>query len=175
MSDRVAQSSTSEWVLAYVALGCNLGDRKANLNSAVQALYAHSECQQIRVSSFYETEPMGPADQPDYMNGVLGMQTRLAPLALLDTLQAIEQDHGRVRDGRRWGPRTLDLDLLLYGESIINTPRLTVPHPGIAERSFVLIPLLEIAPELVIPELGRVEELATQCQQFGIRRLNFTV
>lgn len=115
---------------------------------------------------------MGPQDQPDYLNAVVKFQTDLDPLALLDVLQDIETHHGRVRSGERWGPRTLDLDLLLYADQVIDTPRLTVPHPGIADRSFVLLPLAELTPDLTIPVLGEVSDLVGQCQQFDIRRLN---
>jgi len=129
----------------------------------------------VQCSSVYETEPMGPADQPDFLNAVVALHTQMPALDLLDVLQNIESLHGRVRDGERWGPRTLDLDLLLYGEHIIDTPRLSVPHPGIAERSFVLLPLQELEPELVVPGKGAISTLATQCRQFGIRRLNSMV
>ncbi len=169
---KVPGESSNDSILAYVALGCNLGDRYDNLKSAVDALQALTTITQVQASSVYETSPMGPADQPDYLNAVVSLQTRLAPLELLDALQLIEQQHGRTRDGERWGPRTLDLDLLLYAECVIESPRLTVPHPGIADRSFVLFPLAELDSELVIPDKGPVAALKAQCQQFGIRRLN---
>ncbi len=156
----------------YVALGCNLGSRHKNLSSAVGALGSHRQITDLRCSSVYETLPMGPQDQPDYLNAVVKFQTDLDPLALLDVLQDIETHHGRVRTGERWGPRTLDLDLLLYADHVIDTPRLTVPHPGIADRSFVLLPLAELTPDLTIPALGEVSDLVGQCQQFDIRRLN---
>jgi len=118
---------------------------------------------------------MGPQDQPDYLNAVVGLQTELSAFKLLGELQNIENLHGRVRDGERWGPRTLDLDLLLYADEVINTPELKVPHPGIAERSFVLLPLAELAPDLVVPNKGSVSKLSGQCRQFGIRRLKSTL
>lgn len=118
---------------------------------------------------------MGPPDQPDYLNAVASLQTQLGAHELLELLQSIEQDHGRLRDGTRWGARTLDLDLLLYGDSVIDTPTLTVPHAGIAQRSFVLLPLSELVPDLRIPKHGSITELLSQCRQFGIRRLNSTV
>ena len=118
---------------------------------------------------------MGPQDQPDYLNAVACLQTALDAHELLSVLQSIEQDHGRLRDGTRWGARTLDLDLLLYGDNIIDTPNLTVPHAGIADRSFVLFPLSELAPELHIPKHGPIKALLTQCRQYGIRRLDSTV
>jgi len=159
----------------YVALGCNLGDRLNNLASAVSALRDHTDCQNVVSSSVYETDPMGPQDQPDYLNAVVSMETSLAPLKLLSELQNIENNHGRVRDGTRWGPRTLDLDLLLYADDIIEHESLSVPHPGIAERSFVLQPLAELAPDLIVPGKARVTDLLSQCRQFGIRRLNYTL
>jgi len=160
---------------AYIALGCNLGDRIANLSSAVKALRAHPHCHRLACSSVYETAPMGPQDQPDYLNAVVGLQTELSAFDLLNELQRIENQHGRLRDGERWGPRTLDLDLLLYAEEVIDTPELSVPHPGIAERSFVLLPLSELAPDLVVPNKGAVSNLLDQCRQFDIRRLDSTL
>jgi len=118
---------------------------------------------------------MGPQDQPDYLNAVVGLQTELSAFDLLNELQRIENQHGRLRDGERWGPRTLDLDLLLYAEEVIDTPELSVPHPGIAERSFVLLPLSELAPDLVVPNKGAVSNLLDQCRQFDIRRLDSTL
>jgi 2-amino-4-hydroxy-6-hydroxymethyldihydropteridine diphosphokinase len=111
---------------------------------------------------------MGPADQPDYLNAVAMLDTRLAPLALLDALQGIEQQQGRVRSGERWGPRTLDLDLLLYGSAVISGPRLEVPHPGIRQRSFVLVPLADLAPELVFPDGQSLREALRQCPSDGL-------
>lgn len=162
-------------IQAYIALGCNLGDRMANLSSALKALEEHPDCVAVECSSVYETDPMGPQDQPDYLNAVVGLQTQLSALNLLDELQNIENLHGRVRDGERWGARTLDLDLLLYSDSVIDTPVLSVPHPGISERSFVLLPLAELAPDLIVPNKGSVSILLSQCRRFGIRRLNSTL
>jgi 2-amino-4-hydroxy-6-hydroxymethyldihydropteridine diphosphokinase len=114
---------------------------------------------------------MGPADQPDYINAVAKLETLLTPQALLDAMLAIERAHGRIRGATRWGPRTLDLDLLAYGDRVIAEPRLTVPHVGIAERPFVLLPLAEIAPDYLIPVKGRVGELAASCAATGVHRL----
>jgi 2-amino-4-hydroxy-6-hydroxymethyldihydropteridine diphosphokinase len=113
---------------------------------------------------------MGPQDQPDYINAVAEIETQLAPHVLLDGLQAIEQQQGRVRK-RHWGERTIDLDLLIYGEQVISDERLNVPHIGIAQRAFVLYPLNEIAPSLMVPNLGMVGELAEKCAPEGIRQL----
>jgi len=165
----------AELVLSFIGLGCNLGERKATLASAVQALKDHPSCSEVECSSLYESDPMGPQDQPDYMNAVVSLQTELDAHELLHLLQSIEKDHGRLRDGTRWGARTLDLDLLMYGDSIIETPTLMVPHAGIAQRSFVLMPLSELSPNLVIPKHGKIAKLLSQCRQFGIRRLDSTV
>lgn len=156
----------------FVGMGCNLGEREAVLASALQALKDHPGCSDTQCSSLYETDPMGPQDQPDYLNAVASFNTELDAQDLLSVLQSIELDHGRKRDDTRWGARTLDLDLLLYGNEMIDTPTLTVPHAGIAERSFVLLPLSELSPELIIPGHGSVAELLSQCRQFGIRRLD---
>lgn len=134
----------------FVALGANLEDPKAQLDNAVTALSALAENQSLKVSPYYGSAPMGDVVQPDYINAVASFETSLAPIALLDALQEIENTQGRVRK-ERWGPRTLDLDLLLYGDAIIDEPRLKVPHYGMKERSFVLVPLAAIAPDLVLP------------------------
>ncbi|MFB2801899.1 2-amino-4-hydroxy-6-hydroxymethyldihydropteridine diphosphokinase [Shewanella seohaensis] len=136
--------------LVFVALGANLEDPKAQLDNAVTALSALAESQSLKVSPYYGSAPMGDVVQPDYINAVASFETSLAPIALLDALQEIENTQGRVRK-ERWGPRTLDLDLLLYGDAIIDEPRLKVPHYGMKERSFVLVPLAAIAPDLVLP------------------------
>ncbi|MCL1120540.1 2-amino-4-hydroxy-6-hydroxymethyldihydropteridine diphosphokinase [Shewanella sp. FJAT-51649] len=134
----------------FVALGANLEDPKAQLDNAVAALSALAENQSLKVSPYYGSAPMGDVVQPDYINAVASFETSLAPIDLLDALQEIENTQGRVRK-ERWGPRTLDLDLLLYGDAIIDEPRLKVPHYGMKERSFVLVPLAAIAPDLVLP------------------------
>ncbi|ABV86022.1 2-amino-4-hydroxy-6-hydroxymethyldihydropteridine diphosphokinase [Shewanella pealeana] len=135
----------------YVALGANLADPISQLNNACEALLSLAHADSFSVSSYYRSVPMGDVEQPDYVNAVAGFQTMLAPIALLDALQSIENQQGRVRE-LRWGPRTLDLDLLLYDNQLIDTPRLTVPHYGMRERSFVLVPLADIAPELILPD-----------------------
>lgn len=135
---------------AYVALGSNLGDRRAYLDGAVKALASLEHCRLGPVSSFIETKPFGGVEQGDFLNGCLMLETLLEPEELLDELQKIEQAAHRERK-IHWGPRTLDLDLLFYDDLIMNTERLTLPHPGIAERDFVLRPMAEIAPGLVHP------------------------
>jgi 2-amino-4-hydroxy-6-hydroxymethyldihydropteridine diphosphokinase len=155
---------------AYIGLGSNLADPIKQVNEAIQALDNLPTTQVISASSLYASPPMGPQDQPDYINAVAEIETQLAPHVLLDGLQAIEQQQGRVRK-RHWGERTIDLDLLIYGEQVISDERLNVPHIGIAQRAFVLYPLNEIAPSLMVPKLGMVGELAEKCAPEGIRQL----
>lgn len=135
----------------YIALGSNLGDPLAQLTRAVQTLNQHPELKIKSVSPFYGSKPLGPQDQPDYINAVVQIETELEPLALLDLLQSIENDQGRVRL-RRWGERTLDLDILLFNQEVILHPRLIVPHCEMKNREFVIIPLFDIAPNLVFPD-----------------------
>tara|TARA_Y100001963_G_scaffold142220_1_gene211452 strand:- start:3494 stop:3973 length:480 start_codon:yes stop_codon:yes gene_type:complete len=135
----------------YIALGANLGEPVETLRALLQRLHHVPELAHVECSSLYRSAPMGPQDQPDYVNAVLRAETNLAPLALLDLLQHLEDAFGRVRS-RRWGARTLDLDLLLFANLELQHPRLTVPHPGMAERDFVLVPLHELAPELTLPD-----------------------
>lgn len=161
-------------VVAYIGLGSNLSDPFMQLHRAVSALAELDRSRVLGVSSFYRSRPMGPQDQPEYLNAVVRLETDLDPEALLDALQAIEQDQGRVRD-RRWGARTLDLDILLYGDEVIKSERLTVPHAGLHEREFVIYPLYELAPELVIPGQGSLANLFHQCDANGIERLEAAV
>ncbi|MGF1643392.1 MAG: 2-amino-4-hydroxy-6-hydroxymethyldihydropteridine diphosphokinase [Thiotrichales bacterium] len=145
---------------AYIGLGSNLARPIAQLRQARDALNRLPGSTLDAISGCYRNPPLGPPDQPDYVNAVARLITDLAPLELLDHLQAIERAQGRTRAGPRWGARTLDLDLLLYDDRVINEARLVVPHPGIAERAFVLWPLAEIAPPgLRIGSLGRLAEL----------------
>lgn len=152
--------------IAYIGLGSNIDNPVSQLMSALNALNSHPRIGLKAVSSFYRNPPMGPQDQPDFVNGVVEIETDLSPEALLDVLIGIEDAHGRARNVKRWGPRSLDLDLLIYDEEIIETDRLTVPHPGIPDRSFVLKPLAEIAPDLVIPGMGSVEHLLEDCDTY---------
>ncbi|PIW59646.1 2-amino-4-hydroxy-6-hydroxymethyldihydropteridine diphosphokinase [Shewanella sp. CG12_big_fil_rev_8_21_14_0_65_47_15] len=156
----------------FVALGANLEDPKTQLDNATAALSALALGNSLKVSPYYRSAPMGDVVQPDYVNAVASFETDLAPLALLDALQQIENTQGRVRK-ERWGPRTLDLDLLLYGDEIIDEPRLKVPHYGMKERSFVLVPLAAIAPDLILPcktPLASLisENILAELQQLGI-------
>ncbi|MBN6064458.1 2-amino-4-hydroxy-6-hydroxymethyldihydropteridine diphosphokinase [Aggregatibacter actinomycetemcomitans] len=141
----------------YVALGSNLADPQAQLVAALRAMNQLPDSKVVSVSSFYQSKPLGPQDQPDYVNAVACLETALSPFALLDELQRIEQEQGRVRL-RRWGERTLDLDILLYAEQTIQSGRLTVPHYDMHNREFVIIPLAEIAPTLSLPNGQSVSE-----------------
>lgn len=154
----------------YVGLGSNLDDPQAQVRRAIDELAQLPDTRREAVSGLYRTPPMGPPGQPDYINAVAALTTRLDPHRLLDELQAIERAHDRVR-AERWGPRTLDLDILLYGQQVLDDERLVVPHPGIAARAFVLLPLAEIAPDLLIPGLGAPAALLAQVNLEGISRL----
>ena len=138
---------------AYVGVGANLGDREATIRAAISALPGV-----VAVSALRETEPVGVVDQPPFLNGAVALETELASGELLDALLAIERELGRERR-ERWGPRTIDLDLLLYGDETIDEPGLTVPHPRLHERRFALEPLLELDPRLEIPGRGKVGDL----------------
>lgn len=149
---------------AYIALGSNLNNPVYQLQLALQALQALPSTKIQRVSHFYQNPPMGPQDQPNFVNAVAALDTSLEPLILLEKLQKIEKQQGRNRDiEQRWGPRTLDLDILLYADSCMNTEKLILPHPGLTERCFFLVPLYEIAPDLILPngELLKIYVLDT--------------
>ena len=150
---------------AYIGLGGNLGDREATLRAALELLAAEPGVVVDAVSSFTETEPWGYADQPWFLNAVCAVETELGPRDLLARLLAVERRLGRSRgDGPRFGPRSIDLDLLVHGELTVSEPGLEVPHPRLAERRFVLSPLAEIAPDLVVPGHGRVADLLAGVQ-----------
>ncbi|MGR5064894.1 2-amino-4-hydroxy-6-hydroxymethyldihydropteridine diphosphokinase [Photobacterium sp. DNB22_13_2] len=155
-------------ILAYIAIGSNLSDPVAKANSAIEVLKQHPDLNVVAVSSLYSSTPMGPQDQPDYINAVIAVETELSPLALLDCTQSIEQEHGRVRKAERWGPRTLDLDIILYGDLEHHCERLTVPHYGMKVREFVLYPLAEIAPELVLPDQTPLDTLLERVDRNGL-------
>jgi 2-amino-4-hydroxy-6-hydroxymethyldihydropteridine diphosphokinase len=143
--------------VAFIGLGSNLGDREGNLRAALARL---TELGEVRASSFRETDPVGVTDQPKFLNAAAELSTDLPARDLLDALLAIERDLGRDRAREeRWGPRTLDLDLLLYGDDVIDEPGLTVPHPRLAERRFVLEPLHELAPGLLLPDGTAIRDL----------------
>ncbi len=150
MDNRIGNA---HWVTCYVGLGSNLanelGSPVEHLQQALAVMREHKQIRDVRVSSFYASAPMGPQDQPDFVNAVAGFETTLMPFELLTFCQQLEEQAKRARI-RRWGERSLDVDILLYGEAQIAEPQLTIPHPGLPERNFVLIPLQELAPELVI-------------------------
>lgn len=138
--------------LAYIAIGSNLASPLEQVNAAVQALGEIPQSRIVAVSSFYRTPPLGPQDQPDYLNAAVVLETALSAETLLDNTQRIELQQGRVRKEERWGPRTLDLDIMLFGHETINTERLTVPHYDMKNRGFMLWPLFEVAPDLIFPD-----------------------
>jgi len=155
----------------YIGLGSNLDQPQQQLERAIIALKNLKQNQLIQISSFYRSPPMGPTDQNDYINAVAELETQLAPLELLDQLQAIEKQQGRVRNKQRWSARTLDLDLLLYGQQVIQEARLEVPHYGIKDRAFVVLPLLEIAPLIELPHFGPLNRIAQKLAKQGITKL----
>jgi 2-amino-4-hydroxy-6-hydroxymethyldihydropteridine diphosphokinase len=157
---------------AYVALGSNLDDPIQHLRRALVDLDAIRKTRVIRSSHLYRNPPLGPQDQPDFVNAVACLETELEPRSLLEEVLAIERAHGRVRDKERWGPRTLDIDILLYDDRVIEQAQLRVPHPALTQRSFVLYPLLEIAPELVIPGQGPVASAAARLPRGTLERVD---
>lgn len=144
---------------AYVALGSNLDDPRAQVERGFVALQSLPQTSVIARSRLYRSAPWGFVDQPAFVNAVAGLETRLAPRELLDGLLAIERSAGRLRDGKKWAPRVLDLDLLVFGNEVLQENALTLPHPHLHERAFVLLPLFDIAPDLELPNHGRVREL----------------
>jgi 2-amino-4-hydroxy-6-hydroxymethyldihydropteridine diphosphokinase len=147
---------------AYLGLGANLGDREQTLRRAVELLGEVPGVEVVTVSELRETDPVGMVEQPRFLNGVAETETDLTPRELLETLLRVERDLGRVRGGVRWGPRTVDLDLLVFGDEEVDEPGLHVPHPHLHERRFVLEPLAELDPHLVIPGRGTVSDLLAQ-------------
>ena len=148
---------------AFVGIGSNLGDRETNLRRAVDLLSAEEGIEVVAVSEIRETEPVGPVEQGPFLNGAVKVETSLGPRELLDRLLSVENRLGRVRS-ERWGPRTIDLDLLLYGSNRIDEPGLAVPHPRLHERRFALEPLLDLDPALEIPELGPISTLLAELE-----------
>lgn len=154
----------------YLGLGTNLGDRLANLRLALARLQTLARLE--AVSSLYETEPQGLSDQPLFFNAVCRLITGLEPQAFLRFLKNLEREIGRRPGGRRWGPRPIDLDILLYDDRVVDAPELTLPHPRLAERAFVLVPLCELAPELRHPLLGKtMKDLLTSVGEKGVRKI----
>jgi len=149
-------------VLAYVGLGSNLGDREGTIRCALELLHADPDIAVVAVSTLRETDPVGFLDQPRFLNGACAVETELRPRELLDRLLAVERTLGRRRDGPRFGPRAIDLDLLLCGAETVDEPGLVVPHPRLSERRFVLEPLAELDPELALPDGRRVADLLSE-------------
>lgn len=166
MSDGPAGVST-----AYIGLGSNLDGPERRIEHAVESLAALPGTNVTARSSLYRSAPLGPADQPDFLNAAVILRTTLGPRDLLEALKSIESEQGR-EPGPRWGPRVIDLDLLVYGNAVIDEPGLAVPHPGIAQRNFVLLPLREIAPDLEVHGLGRVADIAVDEQEPRITRVS---
>jgi 2-amino-4-hydroxy-6-hydroxymethyldihydropteridine diphosphokinase len=159
-------------VTAFLGLGANLQDPAAQVRRALEELAGIPQSRVLSHSPLYMSPPLGPSDQPDYVNAVAALETHLDPFLLLGELRALETRHGRQRDGSRWGPRTLDLDILLYGDRVLDTPELTLPHPGLHERAFVLYPLSDVAPQLQIPGRGSVRGLRERLGAVRIQRLD---
>ncbi len=152
---------------AFVGLGANLGERERTLRAALDSLGDEAGVEVVAVSTLHETEPVGVGEQPLYLNGAAELETTLTARELLDRLLAVERRFGRVRSPGEHGPRTLDLDLLLYGDDVIDEPELHVPHPRLHERRFVLEPLAELAPGLIVPGRGDVESLLAEAGSAG--------
>jgi 2-amino-4-hydroxy-6-hydroxymethyldihydropteridine diphosphokinase len=159
-------------IIVYIALGSNLDDPANHVRRACQELGVLPQTRCLQYSRLYQSAPHGPTEQPDYINAVAELETALAPNELLSVLQALEQAHERVRTGEYWGPRTLDLDILLYGDQRVDGPELQIPHPYMAERAFVLYPLYELEPNLDVPGYGLLSDLMKQCPADGMDILN---
>jgi len=157
------------WRPAYVGIGSNLDEPATQIRKAFASLQALPDSGFARCSPLYRSAPMGPSDQPDFVNAAAVILTRLEPHDLLRRLQAIENARGRRRDTARWGPRVLDLDLLVLGSLVVDEPDLRIPHPGIAERNFVLFPLADLAPNLHVPGRGSVQKLLAEIGTAGSR------
>jgi 2-amino-4-hydroxy-6-hydroxymethyldihydropteridine diphosphokinase len=155
----------------YIGIGSNLDDSVEHVVCGIRELAQMKDTECVAHSSLYDSPPMGPPQQPDYINAVVRLRTALEPLALLDGLQAIERAYGRTRGGERWGPRTLDLDILLYGDWQIDNDQLQVPHPRLHERAFVLYPLQELVGDIEVPGRGPLRELVKHCPRADLRRL----
>jgi 2-amino-4-hydroxy-6-hydroxymethyldihydropteridine diphosphokinase len=159
------------WQPAYIGIGSNLEDPKAQVLRAGEALKTLAATRLVRISPLYRSKPFGPVPQPDFVNAAAGVLTQLDSRALLEALRAIEREFGRPAERQRWGPRIIDLDLLVYGRERRDEPDLSLPHPGIVERNFVLYPLADLAPDLDVPGLGRVAGLRGRLTPEGLERL----
>jgi len=159
------------WYPAYVGLGSNLNGPVQQLETTFELLDSIADTQLVQRSSLYRSAPFGGVQQPDFVNAVAALLTRLSALQLLTELQRIETERGRERGDVQWGPRVLDLDLLVYADHTVDEPTLKVPHPGIGERNFVLLPLREIAPGLSIPGLGQIQNFPINSSEPEISRI----
>lgn len=160
-----------KWYPAYIGIGSNIEDPILQVETSFSLLAQIPLTRLISKSSLYQSKPFGPIDQPDFINAAAAIVTQLSAFDLLKELKKIEHERGRKRSEIRWGPRSLDLDLLIYSNEIINEKDLIVPHPGISERNFVLLPLGELAPELYVPKLGRIKNLIPNISKTGILQI----
>lgn len=158
-------------ISTFIGIGGNLQQPINTVLTAIAQLKHIEASEYLGASSLYRSKPMGPSDQPDYINAVVKLKTHLSPLSLLDKLQALEQQQGRQRNGERWGPRTLDLDILLYGTEQLQHPRLTIPHYHMREREFVIHPLYQLQPDLVFDDGVSLAQLIQQIPANGIEKL----
>lgn len=159
----------------YIGLGSNLTQPEKQIQAACTRLAFLPDTALIKCSSLYQSQPMGPQDQPNYVNAVALIETELSPESLLQQTQLIESLQGRTRNTNRWGPRTLDLDILLFGQQLIDTESLKVPHYGLKQREFVLYPLFELAPDLVLPCGEKLAELVLNCPINGLQKMTGSV
>lgn len=156
------------WVPAYVGIGSNLDDPLTQVRGAFAALTRIERTRLVCVSNIYRTAPLGPIEQPHFYNAAAGLLTQLEPLLLLRSLKALESELGRDTSGLRWGPRRIDFDMLVYGGLVAQADELTLPHPGLLQRAFALVPLADLAPEMRVPGSGRVADLAARCNRTGL-------
>jgi 2-amino-4-hydroxy-6-hydroxymethyldihydropteridine diphosphokinase len=163
--------SETRWIPAFVALGSNLDDPERQVGRAFAALADVPRSRLVSRSSLYRSPPFGPVVQPEFVNAVAGLLTTLDARAMLGELKALERRLGRETPVVRWGPRRIDLDLLIHGDARVDEPEIQVPHPGLAERAFVLVPLAEIAPDLEVPGVGRVRTLASRVEASGLVKI----
>lgn len=164
-------ADSTRWRPAYIGLGSNLDGPARQVETAIDRVDELDGARVVQRSSLYRSAPLGGIEQPEFANAVIAILTTLEPRTLLDALKSIERERGREPGGARWGPRVIDLDLLVYSRETIDTADLTIPHPGIASRNFVLLPLGEIAPELMIPGLGRVASISVNYKEPRIERI----
>lgn len=161
--------------IAYIGLGSNIEQPEAQLHKALLSIQAHEQISIQLCSHLYASAPMGPKNQPDYVNAVCKITTSLTPIELLNALQDIENQQGRKRIGEKWGPRTLDLDILLFNNLTMDNDRLTLPHYGMAQREFVLVPLFQIEPDMIMNDGKAISSWLAQCSLASLRRLPGTI